>query len=176
MTWQQLLVVICRRHRALLNYVCLGGGETGNKSAVWKSRFITPNFEKVKPAIVETTIVVKRSSSNSVCSKSISENSSTDRPTALDMGRIAWLPKQRQKARIAKVIRKQSWLSIFDTVNRTSKIKRPSPIWRWSCVFFQTAGKSLSVLTTVHPKKSGATPHRSNYSLAERLPNVNCYY
>ncbi|MBV5337683.1 MAG: hypothetical protein J0653_07015, partial [Deltaproteobacteria bacterium] len=28
--------------------------------------------------------------------------------------------------------------------------------WRWSCAFFQTAGKSLSVLTTVHPNKNRA--------------------
>ena len=33
--------------------------------------------------------------------------------------------------------------------------KRPKPCMRWSCDLVQTAGKFLSVLTTVHPEKAG---------------------
>ena len=169
---QRLLSATCKGRP--LNYVCLGGGETGNKLAVWKSRFIDPDFEKIKPAIVAAMIVAKRSSSNSDWSKSISETSSKDAPTTLDMGKIAWLPKQRQKAKVAKVIRKQSCLTIFWCNRQNFQNKKTTTnIWRWSCVFFQTAGKSLSVLTTVHPKKLGATPHRSNYSLQHKQTWVN---
>ncbi len=58
-------------------------------------------------------------------------------------------------------------------VTPAKKQKRPRPERRWSCVFFQTAGKSLSVLTTAHPKKPGATPHRSNFSIQAFETTVN---
>jgi hypothetical protein len=44
------------------------------------------------------------------------------------MGRTAWLPKQRQRAKVAKVIRKQSCLIIlFEAIDKIFKTKRPSP-------------------------------------------------
>jgi hypothetical protein len=52
--------------------------------------------------------------------------------------------------------------------------KRPPPRRRWSCAFIQTAGKSLSVMTTARPEtSSGATPHRSADSLQRKCSRVN---
>ncbi|MBI5295524.1 MAG: hypothetical protein HY869_08605 [Chloroflexi bacterium] len=97
----------------LLNYLCLGGGEMGTMQAVWQSRFMGLDFENSRSTFIAATIVDKTSSSNSVCSRSASTTSNQDTPITLDMGSIASLPKQRQKARIAKVTRKQSSLTIF---------------------------------------------------------------
>ena len=38
---------------------------------------------------------------------------------------------------------------------------------RWSCVFLQTAGKSLSVLTTVHPEKPGSYSPSEQFKCTE---------
>lgn len=157
----------------LLGYACLGGGKIGNKQAAWKTRFVGLDFENIRSAFIAATIVAKMSSSNSACSESISATSDKGTTTTLDAGRIVWLPKQRQKASITKMIRRSGCLNIFDTIDRASKTKRPSPILAMVLRLLSNSREISFRLDDCSPEKSGATPHRSNFSIQALKIYVN---
>jgi len=60
-------------------------------------------------------------------------------------------PRKYKVSKIKSSSRNKIHAFMYAYVNK----KRPKPCMRWSCDLVQTAGKFLSVLTTVHPEKAG---------------------